>query len=82
MEDKKANSSLDALDEDILVEVGEDEDASRGGVAAPMDNLEVPPIAENDEGHRDDINEDEDHVEEGNDYPTFNMTNQSQNHQL
>jgi len=28
----EANSSLDASDEDILVEVGEDEDASRGGV--------------------------------------------------
>jgi len=62
VEENEANSSLDASNEDILVEVGEDEDASRGGVIAPMDDLEVPPIANNDEGQgRDDINENEDH---------------------
>jgi len=39
VEENKSNSSLDASDEDILVEVREDENASRGGVAAPMDDL-------------------------------------------
>jgi len=74
MEENESNSSLDASDKDILVEVGEDEYASRGGVVAPMDDLEVPPIANNDEGHgRDDTNENEDHVEEDDDHPTINM---------
>ena len=64
---------MDASYEDILVKVGEDEDANRGGVVAHMDDLEVPPIANN-EGHgRDDINENEDHVEKEDDYPIFNM---------
>ncbi|KOM54787.1 hypothetical protein LR48_Vigan10g067900 [Vigna angularis] len=36
-------------DEDNLVEVGEGEDASRGGVVAPIDDLEVPPIVDDDE---------------------------------
>jgi len=44
MEEKEASSSLDALYEDILVEVGENEYASKGGVAVPMDDLKVPPI--------------------------------------
>jgi len=48
---------LDASYEDILVEVGEDEDVGRGGVFALMDDLEIPPIVGNDEGHGvDDIN--------------------------
>jgi len=73
MEKNEANSSLDASDEDILVEVREDEDASKGGVVAPMYDLEVPPIVDNDEGHgEEDINENEDHVEEEDDYPAFN----------
>jgi len=38
-----------------------------------MDNLEVPPIADNDEGHGEDINENEDHVVENNGYHAFNM---------
>lgn len=72
VEENEANSTLDALDEDILVEV-EDEDASGGGVAAPIDDLEVPPIADNDESHNgDEINEDHAEEEEE-DYPTFNM---------
>jgi len=38
-----------------------------------MDDLQVPPIANNDEGHGGDgINENEDHVEED-DSPAFNM---------
>jgi len=69
----EANSSLDASSEDILVEAGEDEDASRGGNLAPMDDFKVPPIATNDECHGDDINENEDHVEEDNDYLVFNI---------
>jgi len=44
VEENEANSSFDVSDEDILVKVGEDEDASRGGVVAPMNDLEVPPI--------------------------------------
>lgn len=65
---------LDALDEDNF-EIGEDEkDASWGGVVAPMDDLEVPSIVDNDEGHgRDDINEGEDQVEEDDDYRAFNI---------
>jgi len=75
MEENEANSSLDASDEDILVEVGKNEvkEASRGGVIAPMDDLEVPPIVENDEGHGDYLNENEDHMREGDDYFEFNM---------
>jgi len=62
-----------ASDEDVLVEVGDVEDASKGGVFAPMDDLEVPPIVDNDEGHgKDNINENEDLVEED-DYPAINM---------
>jgi len=38
-----------------------------------MDDWEVPPIFDNDEGHGDDINENKDHVEEEDDYPAFNM---------
>jgi len=64
VEDNEANSSLDASYEDVLVEVGEVE---------PMDDLEVPPIVD-DEGHcRDNINENEDLVEEDDDYPAINM---------
>jgi len=52
VEENEANSSLDASHEDILVEVGQGEDvSSRGGIVTPMDDLEVPPIADNDEGH-------------------------------
>jgi len=40
--------------EDTVVEVGEYEDASRCGIVAPMDDLEVAPIANNDEDHGDD----------------------------
>jgi len=64
MEENETNSSLDSLDENILVEVGED-DASRGGVVASMNDLKVPPIVDNDEG--DDINENKDHLEEDDD---------------
>jgi len=35
--------------------------------------LEVPPIVENDEDHGDDLNENEDHMGEEDDYPEFNM---------
>lgn len=46
-------------------------DASRGGGA---DDLEAPPIVDNEEGHGgEDINENEDHVEENNDFPASNM---------
>jgi len=63
-----------ASDKDILVEVGEDGDASRGGAAAPMDDLEVPPIIYNDEGHGgEEINESEDHVEVDDHYPASDM---------
>ena len=47
IEENVANLTLDASNEDISVEVGVDEDASGGGTAAPMDDLEVPPIANN-----------------------------------
>jgi len=41
-----------------------------------MDDLEVPSIVDNDEGHgRDDINEGEDQVEEDDDYRAFNIKN-------
>lgn len=70
MEENEANSTKDASVEEILVEVGEDEDAS-GVAAAPVEDFEVPPIANNDEGHGgDDINKHEDHVEED-DHPAF-----------
>jgi len=50
---------------DDLVEVGEVE---------PVDDLEVPPIAEDDVGHGiDNINENEDLVKEDGDYPLINM---------
>jgi len=64
------SSTLEPSDEDILVEVGKD--VSGGGVAAPMDNLKVPPIADNDGHEGDDINENEDQLEKDA-YPTFNM---------
>jgi len=48
---------------------GEDANVG-GGDVAPMDNLEVPPIANNDEGHGDDTNENEDNVEQD-DYSVF-----------
>ncbi|KOM37937.1 hypothetical protein LR48_Vigan03g131900 [Vigna angularis] len=68
------SSSLDASYEDILVQVRENEYASRGGGVAPMDDLEVPPIVDNDEGPRgEDIDENEDHVEDKDDYPAFDM---------
>ncbi|KAK8470152.1 hypothetical protein PHAVU_004G071025 [Phaseolus vulgaris] len=55
LEENEANSSY-TLDNDILLEVGENEEASRVGVAAYMNDLEVPLIAHDDEGHgRDDI---------------------------
>ena len=76
MEDIETNSNLNALGEDILIEVGEnevEEACSRGGVTTPIDDLEVPPIAKNDEDHRDDLNENEDNMGEEDDYPKFNM---------
>ena len=74
MEENEANSSLDALDEDILVEIGEYKYASKGGVAASMNDLEIPPIYDNDEGYsEDDINENKDHVDEKNDYIVINI---------
>lgn len=65
MEGNEANSTLSPLDENIK---------SWSIVATtPMDDLQVPPIANNDEGHGGDgINENEDHVEED-DSPAFNM---------
>jgi len=58
------NKTLHGLDEDILLEVRED-DASRGATTAPsINDLEVPPI---------DDNENEDLLEEGDDYPMINM---------
>jgi len=56
MKETKANSSLDVSDKYILVEVREYKGASKGGVAALYDDLDVPLIADNDEGHGDDIN--------------------------
>jgi len=54
--ENEANSDLNALDEDILVELGED--ANGGGISgASMDDLEVPPIVDDDEGGGDAINE-------------------------
>jgi len=39
-----------------------------------MNDLEVPPIVDNDEGHGgDNINENEDHLEEEDDYPMINI---------
>ena len=38
LEENEASSSLDASYEDILDEVGKNENARRGGVAAPMDD--------------------------------------------
>jgi len=68
---EEANSTLDASDEDILVEFGEDV----SGVIASNDDLEIPPVVENDEGRGgDDINENEDSVKDD-DYPAFNMKN-------
>lgn len=57
-----------------LVEVGENEDVSKVGVATPMDDLEVSPIVLMKEGHGgEDINENEDHVEKDDDYPKLDM---------
>jgi len=53
---------LDASYEDILIEVGEsevEEAGTKGGVTAPIDDLEVSPIGENDEDHGDNLNENE-----------------------
>jgi len=62
VEDNEANY-IKPMDD--LVEVVEVE---------PMDDLEVPPIAEDDEGHGiDNINENEDLVEEDDNYPAINM---------
>ncbi|KAK8464258.1 hypothetical protein PHAVU_011G163850 [Phaseolus vulgaris] len=55
----------ETLDDDILPEVGED-DASRGVVAPSINDLEVPPI---------DDNENEDHLKEEDDYPMINVNN-------
>jgi len=76
VEEIEANSNLNALDEDILIEIGEnevEEACNKGGGTTPLDDLEVPPIAENDEDHGDDLNENEDHMGEEDDYPEFNM---------
>jgi len=56
------NGTLDGLDEDILLEVGED-DASRGVVAPSINDSEVPPID----------NENVDYLEEEDDYPMINV---------
>ncbi|XP_068503640.1 uncharacterized protein [Phaseolus vulgaris] len=62
VEDNEAND-VELMDD--LDEVGELE---------PMDDLEVPPIVADDEGHGiDSINENEDLVEENDDYPSINM---------
>ena len=63
--ENEANSDLNALDEDILVELRQD--ASGGVSSAPMNDLEVPPIVDDDEGGGYAINkeEDEDHMEDG-----------------
>jgi len=50
VKDNEEKSCLDASHKDVLVKVGEVEDASRGVVCAPMDDLEVLPIVD-DEGH-------------------------------
>jgi len=74
VEENEASSSLDASYEELLLEVGENEDASRGGGVAPMDHLEVPPIVDNDQGPKgEDIDENEDAMEDNDDYPTFDM---------
>jgi len=49
MEENETNSNLDASNEDILVEVREDQDAS-GRVDVPMNDLKIPQIL--DESHR------------------------------
>jgi len=60
----RKNETLHSLDEDILLEVGED-DASRGATIDPsINDLEVPPI---------DDNENEDLLGEEDDYPMINM---------
>ncbi len=58
------NETLYGLNEDIQLEVRED-DASRGATTAPsINDLEVPPI---------DDNENEDLLEEGDDYPMISV---------
>ncbi|RDX93893.1 hypothetical protein CR513_23797, partial [Mucuna pruriens] len=66
--ENETNSYLDALDEDILVEVGEDDNGS-SGASVIVDNLEVPLVIELDvdEGGGDAIDED--------DYPIFSLNN-------
>jgi len=44
VKENETNSTLDASNVDILIEVRRDEDAS-GGVALAMDDLKFPPIA-------------------------------------
>ena len=64
------NYNIDDLasDEEWTVEDNEGNDVEL------MDDLEVPPIAADDEGHGiDNINENEDLVEENDDYPSINM---------
>jgi len=76
VEENEANLSLDVSNEDILVEVGENEvqeAGSRSGVIAPINDLELPIIAENDEDYGDDLNENEDHMGEEDDYPEFSV---------
>ncbi|KAG4377511.1 hypothetical protein GLYMA_18G136551v4 [Glycine max] len=58
--ENEENSDLNALDEDILVELGEDA-RGEGVGGAPMDDLEVPPIDDDGDGG-DAINEEEDYL--------------------
>ncbi|KAK7404287.1 hypothetical protein VNO78_05060 [Psophocarpus tetragonolobus] len=60
------------LDEDILVELGEDASGEDVGCTL-MDDLEVPPIVDDEEGGGDAINEEQvgDHMED--DYPDLNL---------
>jgi len=69
------NETLHGLDEDILLEVGED-DASRGATSGPsINDLEVAPIDDDNdlEVPPIDDNENEDLLEEEDDYPMINM---------
>ncbi|KAL5191154.1 hypothetical protein HKD37_04G010464 [Glycine soja] len=60
VEENEANLDLDAPDETVLVEARE----ASGGCGAPVDDLEVPPIVDDDESGGDAIKEDEDHQED------------------
>ncbi|KOM52170.1 hypothetical protein LR48_Vigan09g082900 [Vigna angularis] len=61
VEENEANPTFDSLDKDILAQIGED---ANGVVAAPLDDLEIPPIANNNDHGGDGINEYKDSTEE------------------